>query len=85
MILAVHRRRCRPVTHREKERTRVVSRDNNSLARAILLAFADLGIYLPSARERLVLGGGSRSCKLVVAPGTLLKIPSVEVVDQLAK
>lgn len=32
-----------------------MSRDNNSLARAILLAFADLGIYLPSARERLVL------------------------------
>lgn len=29
--------------------------DTRNLARAVLLAFADLGIYLPSARERLVL------------------------------
>ena len=36
-------------------------------------------------RERIVLGGGSRSCKLIVVPEALLKIPSAEVVDQLAK
>ena len=36
-------------------------------------------------RERIILGGGSRSCKLLVAPDALLKIPGVEVVDQLAK
>ena len=36
-------------------------------------------------RERIILGGGSRSCKLLVAPAALLKIPTAEVVDQLAK
>ena len=36
-------------------------------------------------RERIILGGGSRSCKLLVAPAALRKIPDVEVVDQLAK
>src|SRR3954466_10610296 len=34
-------------------------------------------------RERIVLGGGSRSCKLLVAPEALLKMPNAEVVDQL--
>jgi prolyl-tRNA editing enzyme YbaK/EbsC (Cys-tRNA(Pro) deacylase) len=48
----------------------------------------DLPLWVDGAvmeRSRIVLGGGSRSCKLVVAPSTLLKIPQVEVVDQLAK
>jgi len=36
-------------------------------------------------RPRIVLGGGSRSCKLVVAPSALLRIAGVDVVDQLAK
>jgi prolyl-tRNA editing enzyme YbaK/EbsC (Cys-tRNA(Pro) deacylase) len=35
-------------------------------------------------RDRIVLGGGSRSCKLIVAPQALLKIPGAEVVDELA-
>lgn len=35
-------------------------------------------------RERIVLGGGNRSCKLIVAPSELLKVPGVEVVDGLA-
>jgi prolyl-tRNA editing enzyme YbaK/EbsC (Cys-tRNA(Pro) deacylase) len=36
-------------------------------------------------RERIVLGGGSRSCKVVGAPQVLTSLPNVEVVDDLAK
>jgi prolyl-tRNA editing enzyme YbaK/EbsC (Cys-tRNA(Pro) deacylase) len=36
-------------------------------------------------RAQIILGGGSRSCKLLVAPQALVKIPTAEVVDQLAK
>ena len=36
-------------------------------------------------RERIVLGGGSRSCKVVGAPQLLTSLPNVEVVDDLAK
>lgn len=35
-------------------------------------------------RERIVLGGGSRSCKVVGPPALLLALPDVEVVDGLA-
>ena len=35
-------------------------------------------------RDRIVLGGGSRSCKLVCAPDALLTLPTVEVVEGLA-
>jgi prolyl-tRNA editing enzyme YbaK/EbsC (Cys-tRNA(Pro) deacylase) len=35
-------------------------------------------------RERIVLGGGSRNCKLVCAPDALLALPTVEVVEDLA-
>jgi prolyl-tRNA editing enzyme YbaK/EbsC (Cys-tRNA(Pro) deacylase) len=35
-------------------------------------------------RERIVLGGGSRRCKILAAPGVLRMIPGVEVVDDLA-
>jgi prolyl-tRNA editing enzyme YbaK/EbsC (Cys-tRNA(Pro) deacylase) len=36
-------------------------------------------------RERIVLGGGSRSCKVVGAPQVLTLLPNVEVVEDLAK
>ena len=36
-------------------------------------------------RDRIVLGGGSRSCKVVGAPGMLIALPNVEVVDDLAR
>ena len=36
------------------------------------------------ARERIVLGGGSRSSKVIAAPEILLKLPGAEVVDGLA-
>ncbi len=36
-------------------------------------------------RERIVLGGGSRSCKVVGDPRVLTALPNVEVVDDLAK
>ena len=35
-------------------------------------------------RERIILGGGSRSCKVAAPPTTLLKLPGVEVVEGLA-
>jgi prolyl-tRNA editing enzyme YbaK/EbsC (Cys-tRNA(Pro) deacylase) len=47
----------------------------------------DLPIWIDSrvmARERIVLGGGSRSFKVIAAPGILLKLPRSEVVDNLA-
>jgi prolyl-tRNA editing enzyme YbaK/EbsC (Cys-tRNA(Pro) deacylase) len=36
------------------------------------------------ARDRIVLGGGSRSCKVVGPPDLLLPLPNVEVVEGLA-
>lgn len=35
--------------------------------------------------DRIVLGGGSRSCKVVGAPAILTAVPNVEVVEGLAK
>lgn len=35
-------------------------------------------------RERIVLGGGSRRCKILAAPAVLRAIPGVEIVDDLA-
>jgi prolyl-tRNA editing enzyme YbaK/EbsC (Cys-tRNA(Pro) deacylase) len=48
---------------------------------------SDLPIWVDSrvmARERIVLGGGSRSCKVLAAPDILQALPNVEVVDGLA-
>ena len=48
---------------------------------------AGLPIWVDSrvmARERIVLGGGSRSWKVVAAPAILRALPGVEVVDDLA-
>ena len=36
------------------------------------------------ARERVVLGGGSRSFKVIAPPEILLRLPKAEVVDGLA-
>jgi len=36
-------------------------------------------------RERIVLGGGSRDCKVVGVPALLTNLPNVEVIDDLAK
>lgn len=47
----------------------------------------DLPIWVDSRvmeRERIVLGGGVRSCKVVAAPAILLKLPRVEIVEALA-
>ena len=49
---------------------------------------ADMPIWVDAAvvdRERLVLGGGSRSMKILCPPETLLAIPNVDVVDGLAR
>jgi prolyl-tRNA editing enzyme YbaK/EbsC (Cys-tRNA(Pro) deacylase) len=35
-------------------------------------------------RERVVLGGGSRSFKVIAAPDILTRLPNAEVVDNLA-
>ena len=48
---------------------------------------ADLPIWVDSRvmqRERIVLGGGSRSCKVVAPPSILLALPNVEVIEGLA-
>jgi prolyl-tRNA editing enzyme YbaK/EbsC (Cys-tRNA(Pro) deacylase) len=48
---------------------------------------AELPIWVDSrvmARERIVVGGGSRSWKVLLAPAELRRIPGVEVVDGLA-
>lgn len=47
----------------------------------------DLPIWVDArvmARERIVLGGGSRSWKVIAQPVILLRLPDVEVVDGLA-
>lgn len=47
----------------------------------------DLPIWVDAAvmaRPRIVLGGGSRSCKVVVEPAELAKLAKLEVVDGLA-
>lgn len=47
----------------------------------------DLEIWVDARvmdRERIVLGGGSRSCKVVGAPQLLTELPSVTVVEGLA-
>jgi len=48
---------------------------------------ADLPIWVDSAvmaRPRIVLGGGSRSWKVIAPPAILLALPNVEVVEGLA-
>lgn len=47
----------------------------------------DLRIWVDAAvmrRDRIVVGGGSRSCKVVGPPAMLTELPNVEVVDDLA-
>ena len=48
---------------------------------------AELPIWIDARvveRERVVLGGGSRSCKVLASPQILLKLPRAEVVEGLA-
>ena len=48
---------------------------------------ADLPIWIDAAvmaRERIVLGGGSRSWKVIAAPEILSRLPGAEVVEGLA-
>ena len=47
----------------------------------------DLPIWVDSRvmdRERIILGGGSRSCKVLAPPALLLALPNVEVVEGLS-
>jgi prolyl-tRNA editing enzyme YbaK/EbsC (Cys-tRNA(Pro) deacylase) len=47
----------------------------------------DLPIWIDARvmqRPRVVLGGGSRSCKVVAPPEVLLRLPKAEVVEGLA-
>ena len=48
---------------------------------------ADLPIWVDARvmeRERIVLGGGSRSCKVLASPDILRALPGVEIVEGLA-
>ncbi len=47
----------------------------------------DLPLWVDSRvmrRERIILGGGNRSCKVLASPAILLALPGVEVVEGLA-
>jgi prolyl-tRNA editing enzyme YbaK/EbsC (Cys-tRNA(Pro) deacylase) len=47
----------------------------------------DLPVWIDArvmTRDRVVLGGGSRSCKVVAPPGVLRALPTVQIVDGLA-
>lgn len=47
----------------------------------------DMTLYIDSrvmTRHRIVVGGGSRSCKILLAPAELEKIPGARVVDHIA-
>ncbi|NND75780.1 MAG: hypothetical protein HKN44_12320 [Ilumatobacter sp.] len=49
---------------------------------------ADMPLWIDSrvvGRERILLGGGSRSCKVVGPPALLTALPNADVVDGLAK
>ena len=49
---------------------------------------AGLPIWLDSAvmsRERIILGGGSRSIKILTPPSTLIKLNALTVIDGLAR
>ena len=48
---------------------------------------ADLPIWVDArvmARPRIILGGGSRSCKVLAPPELLTALPNVDVVEELA-
>jgi prolyl-tRNA editing enzyme YbaK/EbsC (Cys-tRNA(Pro) deacylase) len=48
---------------------------------------ADMPVWVDArvvSRERIVLGGGSRSTKVIAPPAILLKLPNAEVVEGLA-
>jgi prolyl-tRNA editing enzyme YbaK/EbsC (Cys-tRNA(Pro) deacylase) len=48
---------------------------------------ADLPIWVDSRvmdRKRIILGGGSRNCKVLAPPALLLALPNVEVVEGLS-
>jgi prolyl-tRNA editing enzyme YbaK/EbsC (Cys-tRNA(Pro) deacylase) len=67
------------------------TRDLTGMAIGGVTAFglpAGLPVWIDAAvmaRERVVLGGGSRSWKVRCEPGELLKLPRAEVVDGLAR
>jgi len=58
----------------------VLARIRVGPARSPWTAMGALGL----GRDRIVLGGGSRSCKVVTSPALLLRLPNVEVVEGLA-
>jgi prolyl-tRNA editing enzyme YbaK/EbsC (Cys-tRNA(Pro) deacylase) len=48
---------------------------------------ADLPVYIDAAvmtRDKVIVGGGNRSSKLLVAPAELRKLPGVQVIEGLA-
>ncbi|MEI6407428.1 MAG: YbaK/EbsC family protein [Actinomycetes bacterium] len=51
------------------------------------IGIGNIPIYVDSKvmeQEKVVMGGGNRSSKIVVVPGQLLKLPTVTVVEDLA-
>ena len=51
------------------------------------IGITDMPIWVDAlvmTRDRIVLGGGSRSCKIVTPPSIFLALPNAEIVDGLA-
>ncbi len=54
----------------------------------VAIGISDLPIYVDRAvmqRKEVILGGGNRSSKLLLDPQELLKLPNVQVIDDLAR
>jgi prolyl-tRNA editing enzyme YbaK/EbsC (Cys-tRNA(Pro) deacylase) len=53
----------------------------------VAVGITDLLIYVDSAvmkQEKVIMGGGNRSTKILLDPKELLKLPNVEVIEDLA-
>jgi prolyl-tRNA editing enzyme YbaK/EbsC (Cys-tRNA(Pro) deacylase) len=66
----------------------IVSLSGMEIGGVTLIGLENLPIYIDSAvmqRSRIVVGGGNRSSKVVLAPQELLKLPNVQIVEGLAR
>jgi len=53
----------------------------------VAVGITDLPIYVDAAvmkQEKVIMGGGNRSTKILLDPKELLKLPNVEVIEDLA-
>jgi prolyl-tRNA editing enzyme YbaK/EbsC (Cys-tRNA(Pro) deacylase) len=51
------------------------------------IGITDISIWVDArvmSREKIILGGGNRSCKVLTPPSIFLKLPNAEIVEDLA-